>query len=561
MSRPSPLLLPFLALLFGLMAFGWWLANRPYAADLAMSRAQFNSVSFAPFRPGQSPLAGRFPSAAEVDTDVALLAGRVRALRSYAAIEGAYDTAAIAERHGLKLWQGIWLGSDRAANEREIAHGIELANRYPETIDRVVVGNEVLLRRDLPVQALIAALDRVRAAVRQPVTYADVWEFWQKNPQVADHVDIVTLHFLPYWEDVPTNIDGAVAHIDAICRQMASAFPGKRIAVGEAGWPSRGRWRADAAPSVVNQAIFLRRFVALAQRERLDYNLIEAFDQDWKYRSEGTVGAHWGLWTAARAAKFPLTGAVVENPDWPLDAAVACGLAVLLLAWALAGTPGLRPATQMKLAALAAAAGVALAYAGAETVPDLTDGWVRVAGAGNLAGQTLLALLLLHRAALLLAGARPPPARNGADATATVQALLGLRLKGLRDWRASLLDDLGFVFVWTAAVLQWLLVIDPRYRDFPIPTFAVPVVAVLVRAGLGDLPLGAAGWEECVVGLALAIGAVVGAVQEGMLNRQSLAWSLCTLVLALPLLLRCLRPGHERRSDPALPHDRRTQTL
>jgi len=46
-----------------------------------------------------------------------------------------------------------------------------------------------------------------------------------------------------------------------------------------------------------------------------------------------------------------------------------------------------------------------------------------------------------------------------------------------------------------------------------------------------------------------------------MLNRQSLAGSLCALVLALPLLLRCLRPGHERRSDPTLPHDRRAQTL
>ena len=76
-----------------------------------------------------------------------------------------------------------------------------------------------------------------------------------------------------------------MAHIRTIYRQMAALFPGKPIAIGETGWPSRGRWRKDAAPSRVNQAVFLRRFIALAAAEEFDYNLIEAFDQVWKYKS------------------------------------------------------------------------------------------------------------------------------------------------------------------------------------------------------------------------------------------------------------------------------------
>src|SRR3712207_7426712 len=36
---------------------------------------------------------------------------------------------------------------------------------------------------------------------------------------------------------------------------------------------------------------------------RSDYNIIEAFDQPWKTH-EGSVGPYWGLFDAARVAKF-----------------------------------------------------------------------------------------------------------------------------------------------------------------------------------------------------------------------------------------------------------------
>ena len=172
MSRPSPLLAPVLLVLAALSALLWWWPNRPQASDILMPASRFNSVSFAPFRPGQSPFSDTFPTEAEVDQDAALVARSSRAIRTYAAIQGDYDIAAIAERHGLKLWLGIWLGSDRVKNDAEIARGIALAASHPATVERVIVGNEVLLRRDLPVPELIAAIDRVRAAVRQPVTEA-----------------------------------------------------------------------------------------------------------------------------------------------------------------------------------------------------------------------------------------------------------------------------------------------------------------------------------------------------------------------------------------------------
>ena len=535
LSRPSPFLAPVLLLLAALSVLGWWWPNRPRAGDVAMPVGRFNSVSLAPFRAGQSPRAKVFPTTAEVDADLAVVAARTRAVRTYAALEGEYDVAALAERHGLKVWQGIWLGPDRARNAREIARGIALARAHPDTVERVVVGNEVLLRRDLPVSELIAAIDRVRAAVRQPVTYADVWEFWRQFPEVAPHVDIVTIHLLPYWEDTPTGIDRAVAHVGAVYREMTALFPGKPVAIGETGWPSRGRWRGDAAPGRVAQAVFLRRFVALAQEKGFDYNLFEAFDQVWKYQSEGTVGANWGLWTADRTTKFPLAGAVVENPAWPIDAALGLAAGALMLAAGL-GRPGLAAGAQVRLAVLAVALGDALAFAWAGTAPVVYDAHLLAAAVVNLAGQAGLAVLMIGRGGAILAGSPLPPARTGRDATRAFRRLLRLRLAQYPH--AAAFDDLCFLFAWAAAVMQLLLLFDPRYRDFPLPVFIVPLVCVAARAALRDLPRGGGGREEAWVGGVLALAAVASAIREGPVNLQSLAWNAAAVLLAAPLLLR-----------------------
>ena len=100
------------------------------------------------------------------------------------------------------------------------------------------------------------------------------------------------------------------------------------------------------------------------------------------------------------------------------------------------------------------------------------------------------------------------------------------------------------------AVMQALLVFDPRYRDFPLPVFAVPFVAVLARALLSDLPRAGGGWEEALAGGALAAGAIIGAIMEGPLNLPSLAWSAMALVLAGPPLLRLL-PRRRAVAAPA----------
>jgi exo-beta-1,3-glucanase (GH17 family) len=513
----------------------WYLPNRPVDPPGGNPAQKFTSLSFSAYRAWESPLTKRFPTRAEADSDMALMARQTTAVRTYAAYEGDFDVAALAQAHGVKLWQGIWLSANRADNAREIARGIALAHQYPDTITRLVVGNEVLLRRDLPPAELIADIEQVRHAVKQPVAYADVWEFWLQFPQVAPHVDVMLIHLLPYWEDIPTGIDRAVAHAADIYHRLKTAFPGKQIGIGETGWPSDGRQRADAVPSRVNEARFLREFLALSQREHFDYNFIEAFDQIWKYHDEGIVGARWGIFSADRTVKIPLSGAVSNDPDWAAHAAVSIifGLALVGIGFwrATLGSP--RRAAILCVSGMAL--GGALGWAAAVILATLFDVHLIVAGAVNFAGQAALAVLAMLRLGGRIGGA---PDRNGA---ATTQAVRDLLLRARIPAGGALLEDICFLFAWTAGVMQLLLLFDPRYREFPLSTFAVPLLVVFGRAAARDLPLGGGGREERLLAAALVAGAIGSAVQEGALNSQSLIWNTCALVLAIPIVVRVWR--------------------
>ena len=113
------------------------------------------SVSFAPYRGHQDPIDQDIPAAAQVEADLKSLVGHVEGIRTYGTTRGLEVVPKLAERYGLKVTMGAWLTSDqtvagRVANEQEIGGLIAAANAFPGTVTQVIVGNEVLLRNDLP---------------------------------------------------------------------------------------------------------------------------------------------------------------------------------------------------------------------------------------------------------------------------------------------------------------------------------------------------------------------------------------------------------------------------
>ena len=289
------------------LAFWWWQGRPVDVADAPSSRVP--CVSYAPYQGSQTPFDESLViPPAQIERDLRSLAEVTGCVRTYSVKQGLEEVPRIADAIGMKVMLGAWIGGERDKNEQELARVIELARRYPETVESVIVGNEVLLRREQPPAELAAMIRRVREAVNVPVTYADVWEFWRKHPEVAEAVDFVTIHILPYWEDEPLAVGDAIPHVEDIWRRMSAEFAGKPVFIGEAGWPSAGRMREGALPSRVNQARFVRELLTMAEREGIGVNLIESFDQPWKRRLEGTVGGHWGLFDGRLATEVPADG-------------------------------------------------------------------------------------------------------------------------------------------------------------------------------------------------------------------------------------------------------------
>ncbi|HEY2624882.1 MAG TPA: glycosyl hydrolase family 17 protein, partial [Dyella sp.] len=336
-SRVAPLawLVLVVAALSG--ALWWWMIGRPVPLPDAPT-SRIACVSYAPFRrAGETPLdLHAYVSPAQIDADLRALSQRFDCVRTYSQAFGLNAVPEIAERYGMKVLMGIWLGRDLASNEREVSMGIATATAHPGVLRGVIVGNEVLLRGELSSKALAAYVNRVRAGTHDthvPVTYADVWEFWLRYPEMADAVDYITIHILPYWEDQPVEPKDALAHVAEVYAKVKNRFPGRSVMIGETGWPSQGKQRHGAAASLVNEARYMREFLRYAGTVDMPYNVIEAFDQPWKREQEGTVGGYWGIFDDQARPKFSMQGPVVEEPRWYLGlAAGAAGLVLFLLA-------------------------------------------------------------------------------------------------------------------------------------------------------------------------------------------------------------------------------------
>ncbi len=276
----------------------WWLGAPVKLPPSPLAAGQkLSCVSYAPFRDGQDPLVETTQvEPAQIDADLALLSKYTDCVRTYSVANGLDKIAGIAQRHGLKVLQGLWLSSDAEKNRQQIATVVALAKQFPETISAIVVGNEVLLRGEMSATDLMATIREVKAQVPEPVTYADVWEFWLRYRDVANAVDFVTIHILPYWEDFPLPARLAAAHVELDPHAgLPPPSRNREIVIGEVGWPSAGRMREGALPSPSNQALVIEQTLALAQRENFRVNVIEAFDQSWKRWLEGSVGGHWGI--------------------------------------------------------------------------------------------------------------------------------------------------------------------------------------------------------------------------------------------------------------------------
>ncbi|MCP1833200.1 MULTISPECIES: glycoside hydrolase family 17 protein [Bradyrhizobium] len=531
--EPISLRTPLALLLISLAVIAsvwWWLATPITLVRAPIDpAAKLQCVSYTPFRGAQTPLDPTTQIPVEqIEQDLTDLAKVTDCVRTYSIENGLDQVPGVAAKVGLKVMQGIWLSSNRFKNLQQIAIAVRLAKEYPGVVTSLIVGNEVLLRGEMTATDLAGNIRAVKAAAGNlPVTYADVWEYWVKNREIYDAVDFVTIHILPYWEDIPVKAKYAAAHVDDIRKRIAVTFPGKEILIGETGWPSQGRMREGALPSRTNQARVVSEILDLAKREGFRVNLIEAYDQPWKRKLEGTVGGNWGLFDSVkRQVKYPPGVAITNYPDWKLQMAggMALSVATFLAAWLTLRrrpwTP--RPSAWIAVAISATTAGALLGIAGDKMYYESygVGGW-------------------LHWGVLLAAGIAAP--------LLTAHALIAgrslptfLELVGPRDYRGKgvIGAALAIVLIITtviAAETALGFTFDPRYRDFPYASLTMAVVPFALLTMLNRPKEGIRPLAESVFAGLLVIAAGYTIYNEGTINWQS-DWT-CVMYLLLAATL------------------------
>jgi exo-beta-1,3-glucanase (GH17 family)/cellulose synthase/poly-beta-1,6-N-acetylglucosamine synthase-like glycosyltransferase len=335
----------------------WAYFNRPEHEPLWPNIVP--GFSFSPMRMHNDPIHGILPTIGEIEEDIALLQGKCHALRTYS-VEGVQaEIPALAKKYNLNVALGAWISDDMERNQREIEEVIRLARTHRNVV-RIIIGNEALLRGDISPAQLFKYLDYVRKELYLPVSTAEPWHVWIRHVELADHVDYIAAHMLPYWEGVDLGL--AVDYVFNCCDMLTKAFPDKPLVISEIGWPSNGRTRRSSVASVANEATFLRRFIDRAEKEKINYYIMEAFDQTWKTNFEGAVGAYWGVYDVNRKPKFSFTEPIVDIPQWHTLAVISIIISVITLALLLMDSHSLKSRGRGFLAVMAYTAATAAVW-------------------------------------------------------------------------------------------------------------------------------------------------------------------------------------------------------
>jgi exo-beta-1,3-glucanase (GH17 family) len=218
-------------------------------------------------------------------------------------------------------WGGTFteeqLDASRQENAAELGRLIALANRYPSIVFSVAVGNEATVDwtdHFVPVAHMVDYVRRVKAAVRQPVTFCENYVPWQhKLRELVAELDFISLHTYPVWEF--KHIHEALDYTKDNVASVARLYPGKPIVITEAGWCTNSNGRGMPAENAAQelQAVYYQDLMDWTRAEGLLCFVFEAFDEPWKGSPDPLEPEkHWGLFTLDRQPKLVMHGLYPE---------------------------------------------------------------------------------------------------------------------------------------------------------------------------------------------------------------------------------------------------------
>ena len=259
-----------------------------------------HGLCFSPYLEGQDT--GDILTANQIRRRLEIITPHTQWIRSFSCTEGNELIPKISREKGLKSLVGIWISDDKERNEKEIKSLIKLAKEG--LVDMAAIGNEVLHREEISEQELLQYIKRVREALPAsiPVGYVDAYYQFLDRPALIDACDVILVNFYPFWEGA--DIQYTVSYLNRMMELIQQVSNGKKIIVTETGWPSKGENVEEAKPSKLNAMKYFINTQEWAKNQDIDLFYFSSFDETWKVRQEGEVGAAWGIWGKNEKLKY-----------------------------------------------------------------------------------------------------------------------------------------------------------------------------------------------------------------------------------------------------------------
>ena len=290
-----------------------------------------NAICYSGYREGQDPRKEIFPSYEEIKEDLLILATNWSYLRLYDCSQHAETTLEVIrnEKLDFKVMLGTemaaelsnpkcpWgadyddetLAANRQTNSDNVDRLISLANRYPDIVFSVSVGNEAAVEWTdhlVSVASLIAYTRRIKNGVSQPVTFCENYVPWTtKLEPLAAELDFISVHTYPVWEY--KTIDDALEYSQQNYNSVITRYPHKPVVITEAGWTttSNGQGIEPWNASEALQASYYQQLMAWTNEEKILTFVFEAFDEPWKGSPDPEEPEkHWGLFYVDRTPKL-----------------------------------------------------------------------------------------------------------------------------------------------------------------------------------------------------------------------------------------------------------------
>ncbi|KAJ2852386.1 glycoside hydrolase 3 protein [Coemansia brasiliensis] len=266
-------------------------------ASSTWGASQFYGLNYNPKRQD-----GSCPNVYQVQDDLKVLRPYTNRLRIYSVHDCNQGEPVLRamENSDWKVELGLWVNQNDAVFEADKQELLRLSKYFDfnKQVSAVVVGSEAVYRQEQTAEQLAAKIRDIKAELvavglpNIPVTTSETWPSYHQ--QLIDAVDFVNMHGFPFWEGV--SIDKACNKMFQHIYDLQAAAKGKKVVVGETGWPSQGDSYGAAKASLSNAQTYLQQFVCRAAEEKIEYYYFNSFDQSWASTNNASnVEGNWGI--------------------------------------------------------------------------------------------------------------------------------------------------------------------------------------------------------------------------------------------------------------------------